>query len=127
LLFEQLSTRITQIASSHLLKAEQILNTRCTEVVFALLCVHALVIKVLLKDPPLRSIRAHIRYTGSNPLACEQGNVILELADVAAELNPQVYLLPACCSSVAETSQKFYLFPELAAELRIKIWKFAAE
>jgi hypothetical protein len=48
-------------------------------------------------------------------------------ADVAAELNPQVCLLPACCSSVAETSQKFYLFPELAAELRIKIWKFAAE
>jgi hypothetical protein len=47
-------------------------------------------------------------------------------ADVATERHPLVYLLPACCSSVAETSQKFHLFPELAAELRIKIWKLAA-
>jgi hypothetical protein len=48
-------------------------------------------------------------------------------ADVAAEQYPLVCLLPACCISVAETSQKFHLFPELAAELRIKIWKFAAQ
>ena len=47
--------------------------------------------------------------------------------DVGAERHSLVCLLPACCSSVAETSQKFHLFPELAAELRIKIWMFAAQ
>jgi hypothetical protein len=47
-------------------------------------------------------------------------------ADVAAERHPLVCLLSTCCSSVAETSQKFHLFPELAPELRIKVWKLAA-
>jgi hypothetical protein len=67
------------ISPSHVFKPEEILRPRSTEVVSAILCVHALAIEVLLKDPPPRSIRAHTCYT-CNPvtLAVEQRHVISE-------------------------------------------------